>query len=85
MTDLTGRRATGHPRLVSGLLLALSSLATLASPATAQRFGAESFALANGLQVVVLPKHQAPAVTQMVWYKAGAADDPCNGTVAVSG
>jgi zinc protease len=76
LTDLTGRRATDHPRLVSGLLLALSSLATLASPATAQRFGAESFALANGLQVVLLPKHQAPAVTQMVWYKTGAADDP---------
>jgi hypothetical protein len=32
--------------------------------------------LANGLQVVVLPKHRAPAVTQMVWYKTGAADDP---------
>jgi zinc protease len=42
----------------------------------AQRFGAESFTLANGLEVVVLPKHQAPAVTQMVWYKTGAADDP---------
>ena len=42
----------------------------------AQRFGAESFTLANGLEVVVLPKHQAPAITQMVWYKTGAADDP---------
>jgi hypothetical protein len=42
----------------------------------AQRFGAESFTLANGLQVVVIPNHRAPAVTQMVWYKTGAADDP---------
>ena len=42
----------------------------------AQRFGAESFTLANGLQVVVLPNHRVPAVTQMVWYKTGAADDP---------
>jgi zinc protease len=48
----------------------------VAGPAAAQRFGAETFTLANGLQVVVLPKHQAPAVTQMVWYKTGAADDP---------
>jgi len=44
--------------------------------ARAQQFGAESFALANGLQVVVLPNHRVPAVTQMVWYKTGAADDP---------
>lgn len=48
----------------------------MAGPAAAQRFGAETFTLVNGLQVVVLPKHQAPAVTQMVWYKTGAADDP---------
>ena len=45
-------------------------------PARAQQFGAESFSLANGLQVVVLPNHRVPAVTQMVWYKIGAADDP---------
>jgi len=25
---------------------------------------------------VVLPNHRVPAVTQMVWYKTGAADDP---------
>jgi zinc protease len=51
-------------------------LAGIALPASAQRFGAESFTLANGLQVVVLPNHRTPAVTQMVWYKTGAADDP---------
>src|SRR5207302_8193257 len=27
-------------------------------------------------QVVVLPNHRTAAVTQMVWYKIGAADDP---------
>jgi len=47
-----------------------------AAPADAQRFNTESFTLANGLQVVVLPNHRVPAVTQMVWYKTGAADDP---------
>jgi zinc protease len=28
------------------------------------------------MQVVVLPNRRVPAVTQMVWYKTGAADDP---------
>lgn len=37
---------------------------------------ASTFTLANGLQVVVIPDHRTPAVTHMVWYKAGAADDP---------
>jgi zinc protease len=36
---------------------------------------AESFTLANGLQVVVLPSPRAPIVTQMVVYKVGSADE----------
>jgi zinc protease len=47
-----------------------------AAPASAKQFDAESFTLANGLQVVVVPFHRAPAVTQMLWYKVGAYDDP---------
>ncbi|MGY8995621.1 MAG: M16 family metallopeptidase, partial [Alphaproteobacteria bacterium] len=38
-------------------------------------FGAESFMLDNGMQVVVIPDHRAPVVTQMVWYKVGSADE----------
>ena len=34
------------------------------------------FALANGLEVVVIPDHRAPVVTHMVWYRNGSADDP---------
>lgn len=34
-----------------------------------------SFTLANGLQVVVIPDHRTPVVTQMVWYKVGSADE----------
>ncbi|MEI9992586.1 MAG: pitrilysin family protein [Rhizomicrobium sp.] len=34
------------------------------------------FALPNGLQVVVIPDHRAPVVTQMIWYKVGGMDDP---------
>ena len=40
------------------------------SPATFQ------FALQNGMQVLVLPDHRAPVVTQMLWYRVGAVDDP---------
>ena len=39
-------------------------------------FGAESFTLDNGLQVVVIPNDRAPIVTHMAWYKVGAADEP---------
>lgn len=37
---------------------------------------AERFVLDNGLEVVVIPDHRAPVVTHMLWYKAGAADEP---------
>jgi zinc protease len=56
-----------------GLALALLLIAML--PAAAQRFGAQSFTLSNGMQVVVIPNHRVPAVTHMVWYKCGAADE----------
>ena len=34
------------------------------------------FALQNGMQVVIVPDHRAPVVTQMLWYRVGAVDDP---------
>jgi zinc protease len=34
------------------------------------------FALENGLQVTVVPDHRTPIVTQMLFYRVGAADDP---------
>ncbi len=39
-------------------------------------FDAETFMLSNGLQVVVVENRRAPVITQMVWYKTGAIDDP---------
>ncbi len=36
----------------------------------------ESFRLANGMDVVVVPDRRAPVVTHMVWYRNGSADDP---------
>jgi zinc protease len=55
---------------------AVLTLAAGICGAQAQQFPAETFTLGNGLQVVVLPNHRVPAITQMVWYKVGAADDP---------
>ncbi|MBE3640124.1 M16 family metallopeptidase [Mangrovicoccus algicola] len=45
-----------------------------AAPAVAQEV--TSFTLDNGLQVVVIEDHRAPAVTHMMWYKVGSADEP---------
>jgi zinc protease len=64
---------TRNSLILAALLLFAAAAVT---PAAAQRFNAESFTLGNGLQVIVLPNNRVPAVTQMVWYKTGAADDP---------
>ncbi|TAN62119.1 MAG: insulinase family protein [Magnetospirillum sp.] len=55
------------------LLLALSAL--IAAPAQARLFDPETFTLANGMEVVVIPNHRTPIVSHMVWYKVGAADE----------
>src|SRR3954469_18429973 len=34
-----------------------------------------TFTLPNGMQVVVIPDHRTPVVTQMIWYKVGSADE----------
>lgn len=64
----------------AGFILACVSLASLAVAVVVDRaIPAErvhEFKLANGLQVVVIPDHRAPVVTQMIWYKVGAADEP---------
>ncbi|HUW74007.1 MAG TPA: pitrilysin family protein [Methyloceanibacter sp.] len=52
----------------------MSVAAVAAEKATSEHV--REFTLANGLHVVVIPDHRAPVVTQMVWYRAGAADEP---------
>ncbi len=39
-------------------------------------YNASYYVLDNGIQVVVIPAARVPAVTHMVWYKTGAADEP---------
>ena len=36
----------------------------------------ERFTLKNQLEVVVIQNHRIPAVSHMIWYRIGAADDP---------
>lgn len=48
----------------------------LLSPAAHAGSSVESFMLGNGMEVVVIPDTRAPVVTNMVWYRVGAADDP---------
>ena len=71
---LTSRRRV----LLGGL--AASAVCAPALPALAKLFTvgrrpAETFTLANGLQVVVLPSRRAPIVTQVLVYKVGSADE----------
>jgi zinc protease len=53
----------------------LALTAALCTPSSAAE-SVTQFALSNGMQVVVIPDHRAPVVTQMIWYKVGATDDP---------
>jgi zinc protease len=50
-------------------------LALTCGSASAKVFSPTVYTLPNGLQVVVVEDHLAPVVTQMVWYKVGAADE----------
>jgi zinc protease len=70
----THRRA-GLFTAVLALLLAplLIPASTSAQTVTSER--PTTFALANGLEVVVIPDHRTPVVTQMIWYKVGSADE----------
>lgn len=59
--------------VVSALLVILAG----AFPARAEDAPPiEQFALTNGMQVIVLPNHRVPAVSHMIWFKVGSADDP---------
>jgi zinc protease len=58
-------------RLVSFVLVVLA-----VTPASAELYGAKGFTLGNGMDVVVVPNHRAPVISHMVWYRAGAADEP---------
>ena len=58
--------------------LKAAALAIVLAPlaeAPAEAAEISDFTLNNGLQAVVIEDHRAPVVVQMVWYKAGSADE----------
>lgn len=67
---------TAMSRLFRTLAAGLFATALFGLPAGAQVFEPTTFELDNGLQVVVIENRRAPVVTHMLWYKAGAADEP---------
>jgi zinc protease len=60
---------------ISVVRVCAALLALAGGQASAKVFSPTSFKLANGLDVVVIEDHLAPVVTQMVWYRCGAADE----------
>lgn len=52
------------------------SLSLSAAPLLALAQDVTTFTLGNGMDVVVIEDHRAPAVTHMVWYRTGSADEP---------
>jgi zinc protease len=56
-------------RLTAAILLSTTALPALAEEVT-------TFTLDNGMEVVVIEDHRAPAVVHMVWYRVGSADEP---------
>ena len=70
---------SSHRFAVPAFVALASVLALASSGASAQTTVTSeppaSFTLGNGLQVVVIPDHRTPVVTQMIWYKVGSADE----------
>jgi zinc protease len=58
------------------LLSRFGFLLAMIAPLPAIADDVTTFTLDNGLDVLVIEDHRAPAVTQMVWYKVGSADEP---------
>jgi zinc protease len=68
------------PRFAVSLFAALLSAFAISAPGVRAQTTVTSerpatFTLPNGLQVVVIPDHRTPVVTQMIWYKVGSADE----------
>ena len=61
-------------------LSALSAIFALVMPASIvlarDNEAVTHYTLDNGMEVVVVEDHRAPSVQQMVWYRAGSADEP---------
>lgn len=59
--------------LAMTLSILAATFVTSASASTTDQVTA--FTLDNGLEVVIIEDHRTPVVTQMIWYRAGSADE----------
>ena len=59
-----------------GATLAAGPPAAAAEPQRKGLFNAETFTLKNGLRGVVVVNRRAPVALHMLWYRAGAIDEP---------
>lgn len=60
------------------LLRLMACIACLTAPVAASAYEpvkVETFTLENGMQAVVIPNHRVPAVSHMVWFRIGSADE----------
>ncbi len=62
--------------MIRRITCALALVMGLAGNASATEAKVTTFTLENGMDVVVVEDHRAPVVQQMVWYRAGSADEP---------
>ena len=73
---------TGVAAATGAMAVALAGTAAAGAPAATRQkagrppFVAGSFTLANGLRGVVIVNRRAPVALHMVWYRAGAIDEP---------
>ena len=65
-------------RRVAGTVVATALAVIVTGVAAAADFAVRTATLANGLFVAVVEDHRAPIVTQMLYYRAGSADETPN-------
>lgn len=69
-----GRLSMVRSFVLLGLLFFFQTLNT--ADAMDKIYDAKTITLPNAMQVVVVENHRTPAVTHMVWYRIGGADEP---------
>lgn len=62
--------------MIRRITCAAALAAGLSGNVSASEAKVTTFTLDNGMDVVVVEDHRAPVVQQMVWYRAGSADEP---------
>ena len=67
-------RFSGRPFYILLMIMSIALSACSQSRDNPQNIKTDT--LPNGLEIVVITDKRAPVITHMVWYKAGATDDP---------